>query len=26
MYFVRINAKDVQGKKVVQQVPLSIVK
>jgi len=26
MYFVRINAKDVQGKKVVQQVPLTIVK
>ena len=26
MYFVRINARDVQGKKVVQQVPLSIVK
>jgi len=26
MYFVRINAKDVQGKKVVQQVPLSVVK
>lgn len=26
MYFVRLNAKDVQGKKVVQQVPLSIVK
>ena len=26
MYFVRINARDVQGKQVVQQVPLSIVK
>jgi len=26
MYFVRINAKDVQGKKVVRQVPLSVIK
>jgi len=26
MYFVRINAKDVQGKKIVQQIPLSVVR